>query len=447
MKKYFILAVAAVVALAACTKTTIDPVSQEARVINFNTVTKKAATKAPISGTVYHCDAPDFGVFAWYLAPTTSGDDSTTPDWNTAAENTTAVDYMGSLSAGSLTNAIRISFDDGKDIWAPYNGSAFINYYWPLQGKLTFVAYSPITGTGAPSSATFSKAGVLTLNDFTVQTTVASQVDLLYSNVAADKNANESYYTDSDNSKNSQTAGNDKGVNIQFKHALSQIVFRAKAAEDIYTNRGLSFKVNSLTVHAANAATSMAIANPGLTGGETVPTWTLVSPVTYDNFVVNDTDHKFPNNTTGAESSAGEKYLTNDFTTGFIGKGMISSESTENPLLMIPVGDVTVEAQTKHFANTDPYFTINYTLYRRADGVDMGTKEVTIHFSDIAEKTGAVALSWEAGKKYVYDLTIDLQKIYFTPSILDWDADISGNGSVGNEDYQSVDVPNDQPTV
>lgn len=68
MKKYFIIAVAAVVALAACTKNNADKTAYEqAKVINFNTVANKA-TKAPISGTTYSYDAPEFGVFAWYLA-------------------------------------------------------------------------------------------------------------------------------------------------------------------------------------------------------------------------------------------------------------------------------------------------------------------------------------------------------------------------------------------
>ena len=81
------------------------------------------------------------------------------------------------------------------------------------------------------------------------------------------------------------------------------------------------------------------------------------------------------------------------------------------------------------FATTDPSVTVSYTLYRISDNQDLGSKEVTIHFDAIDD----VVTNWQAGKKYEYDLTIDLQKIYFTPSIVDW-----ADGGT-----QNVDVPND----
>ena len=58
MKKFFILAAAALVAIAACSKNEADTAAYEqSRVINFNTVANKA-TKAPISGTVYSYNLP-----------------------------------------------------------------------------------------------------------------------------------------------------------------------------------------------------------------------------------------------------------------------------------------------------------------------------------------------------------------------------------------------------
>lgn len=83
---------------------------------------------------------------------------------------------------------------------------------------------------------------------------------------------------------------------------------------------------------------------------------------------------------------------------------------------MIPVNDVEVDETTKKFGNTDPTVTIQYTLYRTADAIPMGTKSVTVHFKDIANNVS----SWDAGKKYVYNFTIDLEKIYFNPTITDW---------------------------
>jgi hypothetical protein len=369
MKKFFFLAVAAIVALAACSENRIDTDSIEGRVINFNTVANKA-TKAPISGTVYSYDLPSFGVFAYYLA---SG------NWNTSGDNTSAVSYM---------NDVEVAFNDTKDIWAPSS-----TYYWPLEGKLTFIAYSPKSA----ATAAFSTAGVLTLTGFTVNTTVASQVDLLYSAIAADKTQNEDYYEDSANNQNSATAEGDKGVNIEFKHALSQVIFKAKTADEVYDS-GLSFKVDAISVNAASTATSMTVTNPtNAQLASAITTWN--TPSTNANFAVSST--AFP--------AAANTYLTKTL-----------SDPIGDPLLMIPV---------TAFAGTDPTVTISYTLYRMSDNVDLGSKEVTIHFDNIDD----VVTAWQAGKKYVYNLTIDLQKIYFNPSIVDW----ADGGS------QDVDVPDD----
>ncbi len=370
MKKFFIIAAAAVVALAACTKTEADKTAfEQNRVINFNTVTKKA-TKAPISGAVYTSDLPAFGVFAYYLA---SG------NWNTAAANSSAVSYMSD---------VEVEFDDDLDIWAPSS-----TYYWPLEGKLTFIAYSPKTA----ATATFSNAGVLTLTGFTVNTTVASQVDLLYSAIAADKTQNESYYVDSANSKNSETSGDNKGVNIVFKHALSQVIFKAKAADDVY-DAGLSFKVDAITVNAASTATSMTVTNPTEAQvAANITTWN--TPGTNVNFAVRST--AFP--------EAANTYLTKTL-----------SDPIGDALLMIPTT----------FSSTVPTLTVNYTAYRIADNVSLGSKSVTIEFEDIDD----IITAWQAGKKYEYDLTIDLQKIYFNPSITEWD---------DTPNPQPVDVPDD----
>ena len=368
MKKFFFLAATAIVAFAACSKNNVDVASIQDRNIKFNTVTN-IATKAPISGTTYSYDMPSFGVFASYLKKNQT--------W--AANKATATRYM---------DDVEISFDDTKDIWAPATA-----HYWPLEGSLTFIAYSPKSA----ATASFAEAtGTLTLSAFTVNTTVADQVDLLYSSIAADKTQNESYYTEEQ----------DKGVNIKFKHALAQIIFKAKTADDVY-DAGMSFKVDTIVVNAASTADNMTVVNPAdADAAATITTWT--NPKTNANFVVRSDD--FPNATvaTGAAN-----FLTKTL-----------SDPIGDALLMIPV---------TAFETTNPTITIKYTLYRLSDALPMGSKEVTIKFDDIDD----VVTNWQAGKKYVYNLTIDLQKIYFNPTITDW---VDGG-------TQEVDVPDDATTV
>ena len=384
MKKYFILAAAALVTLAACSKNEADTEAYEqAKVINFNTVAGKA-TKAPITGTTYHYNYSSFGVFAWYLAE---------GNWNTAAANSSAVAYMGTKAEtdSPLASPVEITWNEDKDIWAP-NGTT---YYWPLQGKLTFIAYSPFNA----ATATFSNAGVLTLTGYTLNTTVADQVDLLYSAVAADKTQNEDYYEDTANSKDSEDAEGDKGVNIQFKHALAQIIFKAKTANEVYT-AGLSFKINSIVVNAASTAASMTVTNPAVDAAPAgITTWT--TPGTNVNFNVRTTD--FP--------EAANTYLTTT--------------------LSDPIGDALLAIPVTEFDTTDPTITVQYTLYRRSDNQSLGSKTVTVNVKNVDN----IITAWQAGKKYEYDLTIDLQKIYFTPSIIDW--------TTG--EIQGVNIPDGTP--
>ena len=375
MKKFFFLAVAAVVALAACTKNEPSTTSYEkSKVINFNTVAGKA-TKAPISGTTYSYNLPSFGVFASYLAK----------DKTWASDKASATRYM---------DDVEVSFNDTKDIWAPAS-----TYYWPLEGSLSFIAYSP----KAAATAAFAEAtGTLTLTGFTVESTVADQVDLLYSSVNADRTMNESYYVDGGNSKNSETAEGDKGVNIKFKHALAQIIFKAKTADEVF-DAGMSFKINTITVNAASTADNMTVVNPADgDAAATITTWT--NPKTNADFAVRSED--FPNATVAAGAA------------NFLGK-----------TLSAPIGDALLMIPVTAFAGTDPTVTVKYTLYRTSDALAMGSKTVTIHFDDIDD----VVTNWQAGKKYEYDLTIDLQKIYFNPSITDW---VDGG-------TQDVDVPTD----
>ena len=380
MKKYFFIAVAAVIALAACTKNNADTTAYEqSKVINFNTVVNKAtktvSTVGPISGTTFSSTNDDFGVFAYYLSSGT---------WASHTDVTPAA-YMSDVAVG---------FNDDLDIWAPSS-----TYYWPLQGTLTFIAYWPKES----ATASFSNTGLLTLSGFTQNTTVASQVDLLYSAIAADKDENDAKYTDTGHSKDS---GDLKGVNIKFKHALSQIIFKAKAANEVYA-ANMSFKINSIVVNAASTATSMTVTNPAEGDASAdITTWT--APASFTDFTVNATG-AFPDATEAVGTS---HFLTNSLLPADAGVGIGA------PLLMIPskaAVDPDAEPVVYTFAN-DPTVSITYTLYRTTDALPMGSKTVTVHFNDI----DSTVKCWEAGKKYEYDLTIDLEKIYFNPTVTDW---------------------------
>ena len=380
MKKYFILAAAALVTLASCMKNDIEQTSKQGREINFNAVANKA-TKAAIDGVYFPNNAGSFGVYAAYLA---DGE-----DWATDFASSNL--YMGT-SAGA---GQEVHYVSGDKIWEPTS-----KYYWPLQGSLTFFAYYPFAGLTTPAYTQVTKS--FSMGSFTVNTEAASQVDVLVSSFAEDKTGNESTYNDG------TTTSTLTGVPIVFKHMLSKIVFTAAADANVYGS-GLSFKINNITLGARKTSASMTV-TPGST-----PTWD--DPTALQAFTVINT--AFPNALT---TNNAENWLT-------------TSQSAEigSAMLMIPNTNFLGEDNTDDLKattdNDDEYVTVSYTLYRRNDGLSMGSKTIKFWLND---NQGTVN-HWEAGKKYTYQLTIGLEEIRFAPTVTDWvpeaqTADVPGNG-------------------
>ena len=343
MKKFFVLAVAAVVALAACTKNEPNTTSiEKGRVINFSTVAGKT-TKTPLSGTIYKTTDPTFGVFCYALP--TDGD-----TWDD--------DHA---SAGTYMDNIAIDYNSTDKIWEPASV-----YFWPLSGTLTFTGYSPYSENSKVAYNKSTKA--LTVTNYVAAATTAAQTDLMWANTQKDLSDNQSTYT-------SESATSTlKGVNMIFHHALSQVIFKVKKAAglDDYT-----VTVNSITFNAMSTGT--------LTVTDDVPVWGAATvKADYDS---EGTDVVAPNNS-AAFLQVGKANM------------MVPQELTAaNPLV----------------AN-DQKFVITYSLKKGT--VELGQKEVTVALltNDVDE--------WEQNKIYNYNIIIDLNKIYFNPTMLDWvDAD------------------------
>ena len=345
MKKFLLLAVAAVAVLASCSKNTLDPASQKNREISFNTVSAPS-TRTPLSGTVYKTTDPTFGVFCYAL---------TTGTW--AANSASGQLYM---------NKVEISYNSTDLIWEPAS-----TYYWPLSGTLTFTGFSPYSENAKVAYAPATKA--LTVTNYVAATTTAAQTDLMWANTQKDLTDNQSTYT-SESATSTLT-----GVNMIFHHALSQVIFNVKKAAglDDYT-----VTVNSITFNAMSTGT--------LTVTDDTPVWGAATvAASYDS---EGSDVEAPDN-------------SDDFAV------------FGNANMMIPQ---TLTAANPLVAN-DQKFDITYSLEK--DGVDLGQKTVTV-----ALRTTDVT-AWEQNKKYNYNIVIDLNKIYFNPTMVDWvDADPQPTG-------------------
>lgn len=177
MKKYIIIAVAAVMAFAACSKSEITGSDRE---ITFQ-VANRLQTKA--TGVIYENGA--FGTYAWFKGTT---------------------DFM----VNEQVNLI-------GGVWK----TADHTFYWPKTGRLDFISYSPFTGTSDTASTVPAVTdSTITYTGYTVGTT-----DLMY----ADKVSVDCENGASTDEINNGVNPGYKGVPTIFRHALAKLSFKIKA--------------------------------------------------------------------------------------------------------------------------------------------------------------------------------------------------------------------------
>lgn len=184
MKKNIFIALAACVALAACTKNELKPVEVDQQ-ITFQAVVNKPSTKAMLTGTSYPT-GETFGTVAYKV--------------NSSSE------------AELYIPVSEVKYTAGP----PAYWSTAAAYYWPKENgsSLTFYSYSPFnyseTGTKTAIPVTAAATG-LTFENYSVKD--HQQTDLM----VADKKAGQ---TGNTTTTNSWAAG----VPTVFHHMLAQIV-------------------------------------------------------------------------------------------------------------------------------------------------------------------------------------------------------------------------------
>lgn len=173
MKKYIIIAFAALAASVACTKVETAEVQKE---ISFE-VANNIKTKA-FTGSVYNNGA--FGTYAWF---------NNTDEF--------MVNEQVDLSGG---------------VWKTVDNT----YYWPKTGSVSFISYSPFEGT----SNTAGTTPVVAKDKITYTGVTAGTTDLMY----ADKATCSNNVNEVEDGTNSYT-----GVPTIFRHALAKLSFKVMA--------------------------------------------------------------------------------------------------------------------------------------------------------------------------------------------------------------------------
>lgn len=182
MKKYIIIAIAALAASAACSKVETVDLQKE---INFEVAKHALKTKANVK-----YENGNFGTYSWFTAAS------------------------GSDHASFMTNET-VGLKDG--VWK----TTVNTFYWPKTGNIDFISYSPFNGTNATADS----------NPEVDQTTITytaitvDDVDYMY----ADK---VTVLTTEGSTKDDVNDGIDsgyKGVPTIFRHALAKVSFQIKA--------------------------------------------------------------------------------------------------------------------------------------------------------------------------------------------------------------------------
>lgn len=358
MKKIALLAAMSFAVLAACTKNEPAPSVSEQQEITFASPVVGVSTKVPTYGLLSgdYPTTQTFNVWAWYSEKDTYDGDG--------------VKYMTDVTVAYDSK----NFNDAETengAWAPTP-----TYYWPKNGKLTFDAYSPTElKTLATVECDASKG--LTIGNYTVPTTLEQQIDVLYSDRAADKV-----------STSFATGTTYEGVDIVFNHALAAVAFTIKQSEAYPEG---TIKVKDIVINAlsnGNFAHNITYypartAAPAWSDQKTAADYKALACADYANSLQ-------PVNAEGA-AGATVLVLPQDF-------------SDEN--------DVTI--------------TVNYYIKNQNEAELLQKAE--FHLKDTANQSGKYQADqssvtvdkWEMGKKYTYNLTIGLDDIFFAPTITEW---------------------------
>ena len=340
MKKFFFIAAIASAALVSCTKNEVAPVAFEQE-ITFAAPVVGPQTKAPQYGEipVAYNENESFGVYAVH----TSGDFAT---WAGGSL------YMGETAGKGL----KCSKAAGKNYWAPE-----VSYYWPKEGKLSFAAYSPYELSG---TVTYGTDGLSVVNH-QVSINTAEHVDFMY----AERVYN---YT----SSTEETTGDNPyytGVDIDFKHAMSSIVFRVARDGAIDENTKITLNKITLAKPYMAATFSEGITNEAVYAS--TPVWDGFSAkqdiITYNT----------------------PKQITKDLTEYV--------NNTDDDIILIP-----------QKIENDVKVVLDYTI------TNPGGHSVHQVSSIQLNTTGTT--EWVIGKRYIYNITIGLEEIKFDPAVLDW---------------------------
>ena len=386
MKKVLFFALAAGVALVACTKNEVRPVNVDQE-ITFQAVVNKASTKAGTfeNDAKYPTDRP-FGTVA----------------------------YLESSGNQKYFGPEEVSYNSTKHYW-----STATAYYWPKNDALTFMSYSPYKYQ--ESGSTDVQVGVahaynkLTIDNYNVA--AHQETDLMVADIQKGQKAN-----------TTQDGGTwQKGVPTVFHHKLSQIV---------------AINFQTVDTQAPNTKHDYANGHTGESGSEyeagdqqfflnevslCKTCFTGSYEYTYDDATSAVTKDAWKKGSTLVDKTLWftEPAAYPNAAGKFVG-GEIKPQRTKNTgeladnnyILILPQKFDTYAPGDE---STVPHLYIKYTVrtYYAADGYSDEEIETVVPLYDIHSENH----TWAMNKQITYNFKLTKQRIYWDPQVVNWDSE------------------------
>ena len=391
MKKVLLFALAAGVALAACTKNEVKPVDVDQE-ITFETAVHKASSKALIPDATYP---------------------------NTATFGTVA--YRESAGHPLYFGPEEVSYNSTKYYW-----STATAYYWPVNDALTFMSYSPYKYQESAHSSTAitvtNSYNQLSISDYDVA--AHQETDLMIADIKKEQKAN-----------TTQQGGTwQKGVPTIFHHKLSQIVAinfqtvdtQAPNTKHDYANGNdgteskkymagdQQFFLNEVALCKTCFTGSYEYTYDDASSAVTKDEWTKGSAIV---------DKTLWFTEPSAYSNVAGKFIGGEIVPHRTDN--TGGPATNNYILILPQ---TFESYTSGNESTVPHIYIKYTvrtyyadnkLNTDNDGFSDETIEVVVPLYDI-HSTGH---TWAMNKNITYTFNLTKQRIYWDPRVVNWDSE------------------------
>lgn len=389
MKKYFIIAAAAALALASCAKfETYTETNDELIPIAFSNYAPKALSRVGdtyVSSTTL-VNNKEFAVYAWQTAnasflTATPG----TPNFM----NPAVVTYKNDNATGEGNTYTPVRF-------------------WPAgdtPSNLSFTAYYPYGGAGI-TAPTFS--GNVGAYAFTAQAAAANMVDFCVADVVNDQVYGNTNKTSGDSYKGT--------VNLPFKHMLTKVQFKFKKATGLGTTTVIELVDAELAGIKTTGTLTATYAPKNPAGvnvlGTTSYAWSAQgTPAGYEVFV----------NTANPEN----------------GSAIVLTESASTVadadiFLMVPqtIADDTQKLNVTW--NVKVYDTAAHATANGAEGLLSSTPNTASlsFYSDLkasdTSDTAAAAIQWNRNDFITYTITIGPKPIWFTATVDNWATEQNG---------------------